>query len=53
MRGKNLGKICEEDQEVQISSYKISHRDVIHSIRNTVNNTVISLNDDRWQLDLW
>ena len=23
-RGKNLGKICEEDQKVQISSYKIT-----------------------------
>ena len=39
-----MDEISEGDSEVQIFSYKIkSHRDVIYSIRNMVNNIVITL----------
>ena len=33
--GSGDGKISEGDQEVQTFSFKISHGDVIYSIRNT------------------
>ena len=32
--------------------YKISHRDVMCTIGNTVNNITITLSSDRWLLDL-
>ena len=41
-----MGEIGEVHQEVQISSYKISYGDIMYSISNIVNNTVITLNDD-------
>ena len=34
--------------EVQTSSYKISHRDVMYSSGNIVSNIVITLYGDRW-----
>ena len=34
-----------------VTSYKISHRDVIHNIRDMV--IVITLYVERWLLDIW
>ena len=45
-------KVDERDWEVQTCSYIINnHKDVIHSIRNVMNNMVITLYGDRWLLD--
>ena len=43
-----MGETGEGDQEVQTSSYKISHWDVMYSIGNIVNNIVITLYGDGW-----
>lgn len=43
-----MGEIGEGDEEVQSSSCKISHQDEKYSIRNTVNNSVITLYGARW-----
>ena len=49
-RGWQMGEI-DGDIEVQTSSHKINHGDVI-SIGNIFNNIVVTLYDDRSQLDL-
>ena len=35
-------------RKVQTSSYQVSHRDVMYSMGNIVNNTVTTLYGDRW-----
>ena len=46
------GKIGEVVKDAQTSSYKINHRNVIHSIKDMANNIVINLYRVRWLLDL-
>ena len=38
-----MGEIDEADSRVQTSSYKISHRDAMYNIGNTVHNIVITV----------
>ena len=46
------GKIGEAVEDTQASLYKTNHRNVIHSIKDMVNNIVINLYRVRWLLDL-
>lgn len=48
-----MGERGEREEEIQISSYKISHGNVMYRTRNIVNSTVTTLYSDRWLLDLW
>lgn len=48
-----MGKMDEEEKEVQASSYRISHRDKRCSTGNIINGIVMALYGDRWQLHLW
>lgn len=41
-------KMCERDQEVWSSRYKISHGDVMYSMGSIVNFNVLTLYGDKW-----
>ena len=48
-----MPEIGKEDQEEQSSSYRINKSgDVMYSMRDTVNNKVITVCGDRWLLEL-
>lgn len=49
-----MSEIGGGDSEVQTTSYKkkISHGDVMQGMGNIVNNTAITVEGDRWYLDL-
>ena len=54
MEGRDVGKIGEGDTEVQTSSCKVNKPcDVTYSMRNMVNDIVMTLYGDRWLLDLY
>lgn len=40
---KTKGSKVQGDKEVQTSSYKISHRDIMYSMMITVNNTTLHI----------
>ena len=40
--GGGVGEMGEGNQKAQTSSYKISHEDIMYSIVNIVNNTVLN-----------
>lgn len=51
-RGEEMGEKGEDSWEVRTASYRTSHGDVRYRIENTVNTIVITMNGDRWVLDL-
>ena len=48
-----MGKIAEGEWEIQASSYKVSHGNKRRRSGNIVNDIVIPLYGNRWQLCLW
>ena len=44
---EGISEIGKGDKDVQMSSYKISHRDEMHSMWNIVSNIILTLYDDR------
>ena len=42
-QGYGMGKMGERDQQVQISSYKINHDDIMYSMMTIVDNAVLNI----------
>ena len=45
---RGMGEMGEEDWEIQTSSYKVSHKDIMYSTGKIVKNNVSGLYGDEW-----